>query len=386
MAERHADIVILGAGIAGLWTFHRLKSLGYDALLLESAHIGGGQSIASQGIIHSGLKYAFAGQINKLAQSISAMPDRWRAALAGQGDVDLSRARVNASSQYLLIPAGFMGGLITLVTRKALGGNVQSLKQADWPEPIRLGGFSGQVVYMDEPVLDVPSALRALAEPYKDAIRRIDTPDDLPGFLKRHNITARKILFTAAATNADMAARLGQQDGLRTQHRPLKMAMLKPAPFDLYAHLVGSSDKPVATITTHIAADGALVWYIGGQVAERGPDVPDQEIIRAAQNALARYLPQIRLDHAHWATLAIERVEGTSNTEGWMPDTPNVHEKGDHYYGWPTKLTFAPLLADKIIEKLTTAGVAPSGAHSDWSDLPEAPSYAATPWDCAQWS
>ena len=90
------DIVIFGSGIAGLWLFNHLKAAGYDALLLESEAIAGGQSIASQGIIHSGLKYAFAGKINKLAQSISAMPDLWRAALQGDGVVDLSAARLNA--------------------------------------------------------------------------------------------------------------------------------------------------------------------------------------------------------------------------------------------------------------------------------------------------
>ena len=49
------DVVIFGAGIAGLWTFNRLKSLGYDVLLLEKKAIGCGQTLASQGIIHSGL-------------------------------------------------------------------------------------------------------------------------------------------------------------------------------------------------------------------------------------------------------------------------------------------------------------------------------------------
>ena len=66
--------VVFGAGIAGLWAFNRLKGAGYNALLLESNRIGCGQTIASQGILHSGLKYAIAGKVNKLAKSISALP------------------------------------------------------------------------------------------------------------------------------------------------------------------------------------------------------------------------------------------------------------------------------------------------------------------------
>jgi glycine/D-amino acid oxidase-like deaminating enzyme len=84
MTARAADIVIVGAGIAGLWTFHRLKKRGYDVLLLEKDSIGGDQTIASQGIIHSGLKFAIAGKISTLARSISAMPDIWRTALKGE--------------------------------------------------------------------------------------------------------------------------------------------------------------------------------------------------------------------------------------------------------------------------------------------------------------
>jgi len=48
------DIVIIGAGIAGLWAHYVLRSRGYNCLLLESKAIGAGQTLASQGIIHSG--------------------------------------------------------------------------------------------------------------------------------------------------------------------------------------------------------------------------------------------------------------------------------------------------------------------------------------------
>ena len=91
------DIVIFGAGIAGLWTFNHLKSLGYDVLLLERDAIGCGQTIASQGIIHSGLKFSLAGKVNTLAKTLSTMPDRWRNALSGHGPIDLSQAHMSLS-------------------------------------------------------------------------------------------------------------------------------------------------------------------------------------------------------------------------------------------------------------------------------------------------
>ena len=385
VGTRNIDIVIFGAGIAGLWAFHRLKRMGYDVLLLESNAIGCGQTVASQGIIHSGLKYAFAGQLNALAKSISAMPDLWRDAMNRKGSVDLSKAELNASSQLLLIPSGFMGGLVKLVTKKALGGNVHEVAKADWPQEIKDSGFKGSVVYMDEPVLNVPSVLEALATPYRDSIRIIDTPDDPLGYLDKHNIKAKKIIYTGAASNHKIAADNQDNKGLKTQARPLLMGFIKHAPFPLYAHCVGKSDKPVATITTHETKDGVLVWYLGGQVAERDKDADASEVYNAIKDMMRKYMPNVDVSNFEWGVLPIDRIEGKSDTQNHLPDTPTIHKAGDSFYCWPTKLTFAPLLSDMIVKELDEDGIAPSGGHSDFSDLTPAP-LTTTPWDDMQWT
>ncbi|MCD8562499.1 MAG: FAD-binding oxidoreductase [Alphaproteobacteria bacterium] len=381
MAQYNTDIVIIGAGIAGLWTYRHLKSLGYDVLLLEKDSIGAGQTLASQGIIHSGLKYAFAGQVSALAQSISAMPDLWRAALKGEGPVDLSAARVNANSQILLVPAGLMGGLVKLVTKRVLGGHVREISKTDWPEAVKNTGFQGSLIYMDEPVLDIPSVIHALAGE-SSGVRLAADPLTT---LEQHGILARKIIVTAAGGNSLLAHSLGHDEGLQTQKRPLLMGMLTPAPFELYAHLVGPSDKPVATITTHKRGDGSLVWYLGGGVAERAKDSDPQDVIDAALAGFKKYMPGLDLSNLKWATLPIDRVEGKSDKDGWLPDTPTIHSVGDTLYCWPTKLTFAPLLAERITGILEKENIKPSGARNDWSFLPPAP-FAQAPWETAEWN
>ena len=373
----HADIVIFGGGIAGLWLHHRLKRLGYDALLLEIDALGGGQSLASQGIIHSGIKYAFAGKINKLAQSIHAMGARWQAALDGCGDVDLRTARLATESQLLMIPRGAMGGVMKLISSKALGGAVREVD----PAFLEASGFAGHVVFMDEPVLDTRSVFDALAAPYRESLRALPADYQLEEGGQRivmgsHVIEADHVVFTAAASNHMIARDLGHDKGLKTQARPLLMAMLYDAPFALWAHLVGASDKPVASITTHTRADGSLVWYIGGGVAERAMGSDPAALIADTRKALVKYMPALDFSKARWGTVPIARIEGTSGTQGYLPDTPTVHSVGDVHYCWPTKLTFAPMLADMVLARL---GV-PSGLHDDWAFLDDV-LVADAPWE-----
>jgi hypothetical protein len=378
------DIVIFGAGIAGLWTFHVLKRLGYDVLLLEREAIGAGQTVASQGIIHSGLKFSLAGKINTLAKTMSEMPQVWRDCLAGSGPVDLQKARIASPSQLLLVTSGFIGGLTKMVTQKALGESVREIPQTEWPEEIKSSGFKGSVIFMNELVLDIPSVLHALAAPYMETVRKIGSVDPFD-FLKVHDISPQKIIFTAARSNAEIGQLHGHHKGLQTQARPLMQGIMKNAPFPLFAHLVGTSDKPVATITTHKTSDGALVWYLGGGVAERSKTSDPHDVYDAACKAFKTYLPEVSFDDVVWATLPIDRIEGKSQSDHWMPDMPTIHDAGEAFYCWPTKLTFAPMLARMIEERLKKDGIMPSGARSDFSFLPSV-GFATAPWDNAIWT
>ena len=377
------DIVIFGAGIAGLYTFHLLKKRGYDVLLLEREAIGGGQSIAAQGIIHSGLKFTLAGKVNKLAQSISEMPLVWRNCLKGEGPINLTKTMINTDSQLLMIPSGFVGGITKMVTERLLAKSVHEILPDGWPQPIKNAGFHGSLIYMDELVIDVPSLIKNLAEPYKDCIRKCPHSDPF-AFLNRHGIEPKKIIFTAAESNESIARYAAHDKGLQVQKRPLLQGMIRNAPFPLYAHLVGTSEKPVMTITTHTAHDGSLIWYLGGGVAEHPKDSDPEELFEAARKALKTYLPNLNHGPFEWAALPIDRVEGKSDTDHWMPDTPTIHQADECVYCWPTKLTFAPMLGDMILKSLEDDDIKPSGITNDYSFLPEV-AYAAAPWDTALW-
>jgi glycerol-3-phosphate dehydrogenase len=95
------DSVIFGGGAAGLWLLDRLSRDGHHVVLLESGALGAGQTIASQGIIHGGMKYSLSGLLTRSAISIREMPAVWRDALLGHATPNLTRTRLRSDCCYL---------------------------------------------------------------------------------------------------------------------------------------------------------------------------------------------------------------------------------------------------------------------------------------------
>ncbi len=399
MKTFHTDIIIIGGGIAGLWSYHVLRARGYSVLLLEGDMLGGGQTLASQGIIHSGLKYMLAGNVSGHAKTMSAMPERWMYAHAGRGDVNISAAIVNARAQSMLLPSGIKGKLIQTLTKKSFG---QKINITDVPDTIKSAGFKGKYIELNEPVFDIPSVVYALSKDQDAYIKQAQWGEnfeferaadgDISALLFKHfRIEAQAYISTAAGANVLMAAANGHDSTLKTQARPLLMGLMRNAPFDFYAHIVGMSEKPMATITTHYDKKGARIWYIGGQVAERDKDDNIHSFKKDWEIVLEKSIVSIgKTDtnySSHWAYLPIDRHEcvSGSGSESWLPDTPKIHNGGKNmFYCWPTKLAFAPVLSDMIMEQLLKNDILPRYDLADFSVL-EPASIASAPWDNAKW-
>ena len=71
------DTLIFGAGVAGLWLLDELLRAGRDAWLIESRALGAGQTVASQGIIHGGLKYTLAGAMTSWRSTGAGLEVHW---------------------------------------------------------------------------------------------------------------------------------------------------------------------------------------------------------------------------------------------------------------------------------------------------------------------
>lgn len=334
------DVAIVGGGVAGLWVLNRLKSLGYDAHLFEKMALGNGQTIASQGVIHGGKKYA----LTHTPDALNLMPERWRACFDGSGEINLCRVRVLSESQDIKFSHWYMA----LAARIGRNGKTRGSK-------------------LKEPVINVKTLLESLRFGVRNHIYLGPQPTG--------NSRALATIYTCGAGNIDFCS-LKQ-----TQLRPLNMIMVRGAPRMLYAHYFYERFRPRVTITSHIL-NGEIIWYIGGGMAEKAVGMNDEQAAAWARHELEAIFPEYNWANKQYACHYVVRGEPASE-DGRLPNGPRFISQGNIATAWPTKLALAPLLADNLIEWLKSQGVHPSG-RSSMLGYP-APEIAKFPWEVARW-
>lgn len=385
------DAVIIGGGAAGLWTLDRLLARGYQAILLEAYELGSGQTAASQGIIHGGLKYTLSGMLTPSAQAIRDMPLIWRECLAGIRQPMLPGTIVRSEFCYLWRTESLASRVGMIGAR--LGLRTASTAVADGARPSPLANCPGTVARVDEQVIDAPSFIADLGERHRQRILRIDFPD---GFDARqessgwrialqsgeHTATlrARHIVLTAGGGNEEIRDKLGLTSPIM-QHRPLHMVMVRGRELPpLFGHCVDSA-KTRVTITSATDSSGRTVWQVGGQVAEDGVAMAPPELIDFARRELDEALAGFDLRTTEWATYRVDRAELASG--GSRPDDAALVQDGSVLTVWPTKLALAPRAAERVLEIIARENPLTKpdrSAEMNFNDWPR-PQVAQPPWE-----
>lgn len=394
----HCDIAIIGGGIAGLWLLNRLVNDGYNALLFEQTALGGDQTVASQGMIHGGIKYTLGGALSGASEAIADMPAYWQQCMEGKGNVDLTGATTLSDHFYMWSSANALSKMTTFLASKATRGRVQKVKDKDRPAIFQHNDFHGSLYRLVDTVLDVPSVVKALADNCQDRIFKIDwnkaqwhhlsdntvTLDfSYDGHI--HRLQAGHFVLTAGQGNEELLKELGIHSP-QMQRRPLQQVMIKHRyPHRFYGHCLGAETTPRLTISSHPCEDGTQVWYLGGSLAEKGASLSSEELLANAKKELDELMPWVDLSEAQWATLAVDRAEPRQRNFA-RPDKAYAsasEECPNVLVAWPTKLTLSPNLADEVIGLLPQQQSNPPTGNIP--DLPflTRPPLAPTPWDTA---
>ena len=399
------DVLLIGGGVAGLWALDALTSRGLRCALAECGDLGAGQTVASQGIVHGGLKYTLAGLLTGSAANIREMPGVWRRGLAGTPDPlgvpgggvhpDLSGVPVRSECCYLWRSESLGGRLGMIGARAGLRVAPEALAKTEIPPVLR--GVRGPVCRLGEQVLSPAGLMEAFRRRNLPRLLKIArggvefttdrgavTTATLTGPAGRTVVLApRHVALTAGAGNAKLLEELeiaGLPDPPAAQRRPLHMTLVRGASLPpLSGHCVDGA-KTRVTVTSDVDSSGRVVWQVGGQLAEDGVKLSAAELVTAAGHELAAAIPGLDLFGCDWATYRVDRAEGDAG--GARPDDAQIETVGNVHACWPTKLALAPALASRLAAAVGPA-VAVGGAElpPDWPR----PAVAAPPWETAQW-
>jgi len=394
------DIAIIGGGVAGLWLANRLKTQGFKIALFEHKALGSDQTMASQGMIHGGMKYTLSGMLTGASEAIADMPQHWRACLCGEGDVDLRATRILSDHFFLWSSDSITAKLSSFLASIATRGRVDAVPDDRRPPLLRGHEFSGNLYRLADIVIDTHSLVTNLAHNVESDCFLVDSAQthfkkdasdkvslQIQQGEKTLEIHAQRFIFTAGQGNAALLQQLGLERPAM-QLRALQQVMVKHHhPFNFFGHCLGAETTPRLTISSHPLNKQEQVWYLGGKLAEQGANLPSDELIAIAKRELAELIPWVDLSEAEWATLPINRAEPLQANFA-RPDNAFIAAAKDCanlLVGWPTKLTLTPNLANQALEILAQTGIKPS-VNSSASELARylpKPPIASTPWTLA---
>lgn len=376
------DTVIIGGGVAALWTANVLKNAGQSVLVLTNSPLGEGQSLAAQGVIHGGLKYAVGGKLTDSSEALAGMPDRWLNALQGEGPVNLEKAELLCDHQILWSLPSVVSQVVGFFGSKAVRGRSSQIPRGEYPTVFDSPDYGGRLFRIDEPVVDPVSVIRELArgvesETYLSDCEVIRNDNGIDYILAGETrISARNYLLAAGAGNGPLLAKL-EIESPEMQLRPLhQLIVRKDGLPDFFSVCVGTGAKPPMVSTTHTDSAGRRVWYVGGDIAEQsGVARNEADQIEAGKALFGKIMPWVDLSGTEWFTWRGDRAEPHTGT-GDRPHGAYCHRVGNVLVAWPTKFALAPNLADQVLAETSCSGIS---AATDLG-LPR-PAIGKPPWD-----
>ncbi|MEM7622034.1 MAG: FAD-dependent oxidoreductase [Planctomycetota bacterium] len=373
-------VLVVGGGVCGLWTLWSLRARGHDAWLVEGDGLGSGQTLASQGILHAGVKYRLPGNTTDSSKSVADVQPVWEAALAGRSGPDLSSVRTVSAVTHLWSLPSLGARMAAEVATRVMRSGTARVDRGRSGDAFAIAPKGVAVFEASERVIEplgIVASLRGACGGRARSGRCVGLEHGDDGFIARIagaddgvvEVEASSVVCAAGIGNEALISELGGDAPSVCQRRPLHQVVGRGAPVVLNGHCLQASDKPALTVTTG-ELDGERTWYLGGDLAETGVGLSSDEQCTRARTAVERCLGWLDVSGVVWSSFEIDRAEGKTE-DGKRPDGPVVREIVPGVVAvWPTKLVLAPVAAERVVEAI---GMPRGGTGEDGlGALPEA--------------
>ncbi|MEK7116054.1 MAG: FAD-dependent oxidoreductase [Patescibacteria group bacterium] len=378
------DVVVFGGGVAGLWLLDELRRAGIQAILLETRALGSGQTIASQGILHGGVKHLLVGRSGNFVDALKEAPRVWRDCLDGRREPDLHAVRRRADHCVMWTTRSLTSFFGAFGARVGLRAAVRRIAEEEWPLPF--AGSSGNAFRIEEQVIDPASLLEAFAERNRShlihagPVRFIcSAAGQVSGVIVNHpngsmtiEIRPRAVVLAAGEGNVALRDACGLPSAL-IRRLPLPILTVKGNLPDLNGLCLEGMHAKVI-ITTQRVSDTLAVWQVASEYVP--PESSDVE--RLLFDELRGALPRFPLPDVSVGSYVVNRAEAVIE-DGSRSSDVSVTKEGNVITALPTKFVLAPRLAKRVIQLLppASAGTALPPAIASWPRPP----VATYPWN-----
>ena len=343
------DVVVVGAGIAGLSTALCLLREGRDVLVVDRAGIGAGETLRTSAHLASALDDRFhrlarqhgAGGAQLAAASHMAAID-WIEALAG----DVAECAFRRIPGYLFAHDGDHGRLQPEAEAAAAAGLDVDWREAGTETPATLGRvlrFAGQAR------IDIGAYLLLLAREVRDAggrFLRAEAVDIHGGTTPR--IELHGAALTASAVVAASNVPFHQTGAVHLKQAPYRSYVVagRIAPGSVPDALYWDDADPYHYVRLHTdRSSGETLLIVGGEDHKTGQDDDPEAYARLQAWTRARFGP-VELFHHAWSGQVLEPADGLGFI-GRDPHRENVYlATGDSGNGLTHGTLAALLIAD----------------------------------------
>lgn len=354
------DVLIAGAGVAGLLLAFELTKLGYSCLVVEKEGIAARQSGHSHGYLHAG--YIYLRGNRRLVSQLNDAREKWKSYLQEIGGIQ-------AITQHSII--GFENSTSAnsaLQAWRYSDLDVNEIERASFPVELFASEAVSRAFKTDEPSYDFPEFLSNLANnlpinsivkaelrSFKlcgNAISSVEIECD--GAIR--SITPRFLVLCAGEGNGEIIdASLGKHRSIskiRTSYmmiiegeRLSDLSLIMPEN-QFYGHFMVS--RPGSGNTRWLLSN---YLSVGGAVGlnERASRLWSTSMLRV----VTKLFPRLPLEKLRFGVYPAPKAEYRRDPE-YLPDGKVIENFGIENLSavWPTKLTLSPLIVNDVADQI----------------------------------